>query len=147
MKVSISLLIWLMVLGLPSDINAAIEKKSKDIQSSRTLREQVDSYAELLAKETKNSKSTSDKYRAINRVLHQIKTVREKNTVPNAWDEAHIDLLVSVLESLPLERKFRKKDCVKYKNDLLNQYEPLAEEAPEEPAVKPGWTVLKSLCE
>lgn len=146
MKMSISLLIYLMVLGLPSDINAAIEKQ-KDIQSSRTLRERVDSYAELLAKETQNSKTTNDKYRAINRVLREIKTVREKNLAQNAWDEAHIELLVSVLESLPLERKFRKKDCSKYKNDLLNQYEPLAEEAPEEPAVKPGWTVLKSLCE
>ncbi len=46
-----------------------------------------------------------------------------------------MDLMVSVLESLPAQKQFTKRDCLKYENDLLTQYEPMAEETPQEPAV------------
>ncbi|MEK2646148.1 hypothetical protein [Bdellovibrio sp. BCCA] len=130
---------WFLVL----DAHAAIEVP---VRSSRSLRQQVDSYAELLEKEVVKAKNTKEKYSAMNRVLGQIKSLRENSAPQGALDESHMDFVVSVLESLPAQGKFKKKECLKYENDLLSQYEPTAEEAPQEPAVKPAWTVLQSLC-
>ncbi|WII72302.1 hypothetical protein QJS83_00280 [Bdellovibrio sp. 22V] len=142
MKVSIlAVAIWLLVL----DAHGAIPS-SDAIRSPRSVRQQVDSYAELLEKEVAQSKNNRQRYTALNRVLSEIKSLRENSVPQGAKDEAHMDLLVSVLESIPQEKSFKRKDCLRYENDLINQYEPMAEEAPAEPAVKPGWTVLQSLC-
>lgn len=117
------------------------------IESTRSLRQQVDSYADLLQKDVAKEKNAKKKIRATKRVLGQIKALRENSAPQGPLDEAHMDLLVSVLESLPNESQFRKKNCQKYEMEFINQYEPTAEEAPQEPAVRPGWTVLQSLCQ
>lgn len=146
MKASIlTLLLWLLVLDA---LGAVRSRRHHEIpiRSSRSLRTQVDSYAELLQKEVIKAKNPRDKFRAVNRVLGQIQALRDNGAPQGALDEAHMDLLVSVLESLPRESQFRKRDCSKYENDLLTQYEPMADESPSEPAVTPGWNVLQSLC-
>lgn len=141
MKTVILLLsVWFLVL----DAHGAVEVP---IRSARSLRQQVDSYAELLQKEVVKAKNTKEKYSTMNRVLEQIRSLRDNSAPQGALDESHMDLMVSVLESLPSQGKFKKKECLKYENDLINQYEPAAEEAPQEPAVKPAWTVLQSLCQ
>ncbi|WP_374074319.1 hypothetical protein [Bdellovibrio bacteriovorus] len=138
-----TVILLLSLLFLVLDAHAAVEVP---IRSSRSLRQQVDSYAELLEKEVVKAKNTKEKYRAVSRVLVQIKALRDNSAPQGALDESHMDLMVSVLESLPQQGKFKKKECLKYENDLISQYEPTAEEAPQEPAVKPAWTVLQSLC-
>lgn len=117
------------------------------VRSNRSVRQQVDTYAELLQKEVLKAKNNRDKYRAMNRVVSQIKTLRDNSVPQGAQDEAHMDLMVSVLESLPREKNFKKKDCAKYENDLISQFEPTAEDIPQEPAVQPAWKVLESLCQ
>lgn len=146
MKASIIALIWILVWDACGSIKPQGQKEIP-IASSRSLRQQVDSYVELLQKEVNSSKKKKEKFRSLNRVVREIKSLRENSAPQGAFDESHMDLLVSVFEALPEEKKFKKKDCLKYENDLLNQFEPLAEEAPEEPAVKPGWEVLRSLCQ
>lgn len=146
MKVSIlTLLLWLLVL----DAHGAVRSRRHSeipIRSSRSLKAQVDSYAELLQKEVIRAKNNQAKFRAVNRVLGEIRALRDNSAPQGALDEAHMDLLVAVLESLPRESQFKKRDCSKYENELLGQYEPMAEESPSEPAVTPGWNVLQSLC-
>lgn len=139
-----TVILSLSLLFVVLDAHAAVEVP---IRSSRSLRQQVDSYAELLEKEVVKAKNTKEKYSAMNRVLVQIKSLRDNSAPQGAIDESHMDLMVSVLESLPQQGKFKKKECLKYENDLISQYEPTAEEAPQEPAVKPAWTVLQSLCQ
>ncbi len=133
--------IWFLVL----DAHGAV-KHEIPIRSQRSLRQQVDSYAELLQKESLKAKNRKEVYQSLNRVLGQIKSLRDNNAPQGALDESHMDLVVSVLEALPQQSKFKKQDCLKYENDLLSQFEPMAEEVPQEPAVQPGWTVLQSLC-
>lgn len=116
------------------------------IHSSRSLRQQVDTYAEMLQKEVVTAKNKKEKYRSLTKALNQIKALRENTPTQSALDESHMDLIVSSLESLPSQSKFKKKDCGKYENDFLNQYEPGADEEPQESAVRPGWQVLQSLC-
>ena len=116
------------------------------VRSARTLRQQVDSYAELLQKEVGIAKSTKDKYQALEYSLSQIRVLRENTPTQEISDEAHMDLIVTVLDSLPKKREFKKKDCAQYQNDFVNQYEPSAEEGPKEPAVKPAWDFLQSVC-
>ncbi|MGZ3771119.1 MAG: hypothetical protein ACXVCP_14200 [Bdellovibrio sp.] len=146
MKKLVMLFVWLLALYSHGAIKP-FGKKEIPIESSRSLRQQVDSYSELLQKEVSSAKKNKEKFKTLHRVLQEIRSLRDNNASQEALDEAHIDLLVSVLESLPEEKKFKKKDCLKYENDLISQFEPMAEEAPEEPAVKPGWTVLRSLCQ
>lgn len=148
MKVSILVFIWILVLDAHGSIKQHEQAKREiPVFSSRSLRQQVDTYAELLQKEVNIAKSNKDIYRSLNRVLQEIKSLRDNTAPQGAWDEAHMDLMVSVLESLPAEKKFKKRDCLKYENELISQFEPLADETPEEPAVRPGWSVLRSLCQ
>ena len=116
------------------------------VRSSRTLRQQVDSYAELLQKELATAKNNKDKFRALDHSLAQIRVLRENTAPQGAVDESHMDLMVSILESLPKERQFKKKECGVYENDLVTNYEPTLEDEPKEPAVKPAWDFLKSVC-
>ncbi|MGZ3773184.1 MAG: hypothetical protein ACXVCY_06405 [Pseudobdellovibrionaceae bacterium] len=147
MKAFISLLMFMVVW----DAHGAMghhgqSKREIPVSSSHSLSQQVDTYIELLEKEVNVSKTNKERFQSLNRVIHEIKSLRDNSIPQGAWDDSHLDLLVTVLESLPSEKKFNKKDCAKYENDLLSQFEPQAEEAPEEPAVKPAWTVLQSLC-
>ncbi|XGC79888.1 hypothetical protein ACES2L_11160 [Bdellovibrio bacteriovorus] len=117
-----------------------------DVRSQRSLRQQVDSYVKLLEQEVQTAQSQSDRFKFINQVLTQIKTLRDNGAPQSALDDTHMDLVVTVLESIPKERDFKRNRCLTYENDLLNQFEPTAEDNPTEPAVKPGWNVLQSLC-
>jgi len=111
-----------------------------------TVRSVVESYINGLQVEVINAKNNTERFQAINRTLEEIRALRDTAPPQNQREEGQMNLMVSVLESLPDQEEFRKKDCPAYQNDFLNQYDPLAEEAPEEPAVKPGWTILQSLC-
>lgn len=136
--------IWLLVV----EASAAVRQRTPEVpvRSTRSFRQQVDSYAEMLGKEIATAKTTKEKYRSLRLVLGRIQELRDNNTGLTAQDEAHTDLLISVLEAIPSEGKFKKKDCSSYEVDFLNQFEPAAEEGPQEPAVKAGWGLLQSLC-
>lgn len=125
---------------------AAIPKYNVDIDSGRSVKERVETRAELLKKELTVSHSDKEKFRAVEKTLSEIQGLRANNLFQDARSEAYMDLMVTVLESVPDEHSFRKKDCLKYENDFLNEFEPMALDAPEEPALQPGWQALQSLC-
>ncbi|WP_413577863.1 hypothetical protein ACLVWU_05190 [Bdellovibrio sp. HCB290] len=136
---------WILgLVFLVGTANAAI--REIPVNSGRSLRAQVDTYLELLQKELNMSKSNKDRFRAIRRVTDEIKVVRENNMPQSAQDEAYMDLLLTVFESVPSETNFKKGDCSRYENEILNQYEPTADIEPIEPAVKPAWNALTVLC-
>nr|BFD60294.1 hypothetical protein CKG001_24010 [Bdellovibrio sp. CKG001] len=144
------ILIWAVLGSLclgATSVSYGAGGKEIPIYSNRSVRQQVDTLAELLEKEVGKAKNNRDRFRAMNRVVGQIKSLRDNSVPQGAQDEAHMDLMVSVLESLPSEKNFKKKDCAKYESDLINQYEPTAEEVPQEPAVQPAWKVLSFLCQ
>ena len=117
------------------------------IRTTRSIRQQVDIYGELLQKEVAKVKSVKEKYKTISRVKSQIKELRASSSPQGLQDEAHMDLLVSVLEALPEQKSFKRKDCLKYESELLVEFELVAEDKPQNPAVKTGWEVLQSLCQ
>lgn len=117
------------------------------IRSDRTLLQEVETHSELLQKKIAMSKNKKEKFSVLSSVLGQIQMLRENSPPQNASDEARINLMVSVLESLPRKSEFKKQDCAKYEEALINQFEPGADEEPQEPAVQPGWRVLKALCD
>lgn len=124
----------------------AAHNKEIPVNSGRSVRQQVDSFAELMDKEMSAAKNNKEKFRAMNRAEDQINALRDNAVTQSAQDESYMDLMVSVLDSLPEEKEFKRKDCAKYEADLLNQFDPTADDAPVEPAVKPGWLALQSLC-
>ena len=144
MKILTAVLFVVIALMLESAM--AARTPEVPVRSTRTLRQQVDSYAELLQKEIGISKNAKEKFRALKHSLSQIRMIRENTAPQGAVDESHMDLMVSILESLPKEREFKRKECAVYENDLINQYDPTAEEAPTEPAVIPAYEFLKSVC-
>lgn len=141
----LTLSIVVMVLDAHGSLRARIPEVP--VRSPRSLRQQVDSYTEMLEKEVAKAKTSKEKFRSLARVLAQIRGLRENSSPQGALDETHMDLVLSALESLPRESRFKKKDCPKYESELIDQFEPATEDAPQEPAVKPSWAVLQSLCQ
>ncbi|MFM6928008.1 MAG: hypothetical protein ACKOX6_06055 [Bdellovibrio sp.] len=111
-----------------------------------SLRVQVDSYVAALNKELGSNENNHEKFKVLSRVVDEITMLRDNGLPQSARDDAYMDLMVAVYESIPAEKDFKKRDCLRYENDLLNQFEPNADDAPTEPAVKPGWQALQSLC-
>lgn len=111
-----------------------------------TVRSAIESYVNGLQVDVINAKNNSERFQAINRTLEDIRALRDTAPPQNQREEGQMNLMVAVLESLPDQEDFKKVDCPIYQNDFINQYDPLAEDTPEEPAVKPGWTILESLC-
>lgn len=116
------------------------------MQSQRNVREQVDILIRRMESDIEKAPSDRERFRVMNQTLGKIRSLRDNSVPQGARDEAHMDLMVTVLESLPKQSAFQKKNCLRYENDLINQFEPTAEDAPQEPAVVPGWRVLESLC-
>lgn len=116
------------------------------MQSQRNVREQVDTLIRRMESDVERAPSNRERFRVMNQTLVKVRALRDNSLPQGARDEAHMDLMVAVLESLPKQSAFQKKNCLRYENDLINQFEPAAEEAPQEPAVVPGWRVLESLC-
>ncbi len=110
------------------------------------VRAQTEFHARMLEAKVSNARNNTERFRALHQALDQISSLRENNLTFTGKDEGYVSLMVSVLESLPTQTKFRQQDCAKYENDFLNQFEPTADEQPKEPAVRPGWKVLQALC-
>lgn len=133
-----------LVLFQPLSLYAG--KKEIPIHSGRSLRQQVETTAEFSVKEMELARNNKERFRILKKIDHQISVLRENSPMASDQDETFMDLLVTVLKALPSEKEFNKKDCAKYEADLLNQFDPTAEDIPTIPAVKPGWSVLKLLC-
>ena len=131
----------LTVLALSALLIAAIPP-----QQAQNVRLEVERYALALQVDVIDAKQNSERFRSLNRALDEIKTLRDNSFTTTQADEGYLDLMVNALESIPSENQFKRKDCAKYENDFLNQFVPLADEAPMEPAVKPGGMVVQSLC-
>lgn len=135
-----------LILSLVAITSIAHAGREIPVNSGRTIRQQVDSYAELMEKEVAAAKNNRERFRALDRVEDQIIALRENAVTQTAHDEAYMDLMLAVIDSIPAEKEFHKKDCARYEADMLNQFDPTADEGPSEPAVKPGWNALQSLC-
>lgn len=137
---------YAMVAGVILLCSQSFAKKEIPVTSGRAIRLQVESLAELMQKEIVIAKNVKEKFRLLGRAEDQIISLRENHPSQNAQDESYMDLVMAVFGNIPEEKEFKKKDCAKYEADLLNQFEPTAEEMPTEPAVLPGWTALQALC-
>ena len=112
----------------------------------KSLRAQVDSYVVALNKDMASRKNNHEKFKTLSRAVDEITMLRDNGMPQTAQDDAYMDLMVAVFESLPAEKDFKKLNCPRYENDMLNQFEPNADDTPTEPAVRPGWQALQSLC-
>ena len=110
------------------------------------VRQQVNAYTQQLEDDLSRAQTQNDKYRALNRATYQLKILKENALTQTLEDDGYMELMIAVMDSVPRGRAFHKEDCDLYRNDLLNEFEPLAEEEPEEPAVKPGWSALQAFC-
>ena len=116
------------------------------VQENLPVKVQVNQYAAALRKNIGSTKDNHEKFMELMRTRNAINAIRENNLTQTAADEGYMDLMVAVFDSLPTESSFKKVNCLKYENDLLTQFDPVAEGDPTEPAVKPGWAFLESLC-
>lgn len=110
------------------------------VRSSRSVREQFDSYSELLRKEILFSKEKDRKKRfsLLNHALEQMKILRREIESTENPDVAHMDQLISSLEALPSKKKFKRKNCGEYQAALT-----AASQTPHELALD----FIKSLCQ
>jgi len=110
------------------------------------VRQQVNFYTQQLEEDLKRAQNNTERFQALNKASDQIRVLKENALTQTASDEGYMELVLAVLDSVPRGKSFHRGDCDKYENDLLNQYEPLAEDEPEEPGVKPGWNALQAIC-
>ncbi|AHI06473.1 hypothetical protein BDW_09865 [Bdellovibrio bacteriovorus W] len=103
---------------------------------------------ELLSLQVKLSETSArlEKFQEIQKTLLEIQSYQEAQPAVSKAEQGRVQLLVAVLEALPKARGFNVKDCEKYRNEYLEEFEPMAEEAPEDPSVLYGWDVLEKLC-
>lgn len=111
-----------------------------------TVRSVVEGYINGLQVEVMSARNNAERFQAINRTLEEIRALRDTAPPQNQREEGQMNLMVSVLESLPDQKDFDRKECPSYQNDFLNQFEPLADDIPEDPAIRPGWTILQAMC-
>lgn len=114
--------------------------------NGKSLRSQVNSYVETLNKDLAQEHNTHERFKLLARAVDDITMLRDNSMPQSASDDAYMDLMVAVYESIPSEKDFKKRDCLRYENDMLSQFEPNADENPAEPAVKPGWQALQTIC-
>jgi hypothetical protein len=88
------------------------------IRSSRSAREQFDSYVELLRKDVAMSKDKKQKYQVLNLTLNQLKSLRAEVAEGEDADTTHMDLMITSLEAIPSSKQFKKKNCEEYKAGL-----------------------------
>lgn len=134
-------------LALSTQTFAAIPLHGEfSFRDGKSLRSQVNSYVTTLNKELAQEKNKHEKFKLLARAVDDITMLRDNSIPQSAQDDAYMDLIVAVYESIPSEKDFKKGDCRRYENDMLNQFEPNADEMPSEPAVKPGWQALQLIC-
>ena len=93
------------------------------VRSARTLRDQFDSYTELLKKEILFNKEKDKKKRfsLLNQAMEQMKLLREEAGTSDRPDAAHMDQVIASLNALPSKKKFKRKNCDEYQANLEMQ--------------------------
>lgn len=141
--------IWIIILSMIISMSsfAAVPLRIEfSPPGGKPLRTQVDNYIVALNRELASGRNNHEKFKTLSRAVDEITMLRDNSMPQTAQDDAYMDLMVAVIESLPAEKDFKRPNCLRYENDLLNQFEPNADDTPTEPAVKPGWQALQSLC-
>lgn len=108
------------------------------VRSERSLRQQFESYVELLQKEVlfSKAKEKKQKFALLSQALLQMKTLRVEMTSLTAAEVAPMDTLISALEALPSQKAFKKKNCAQY-----------AQRLPQETAAQVAVDFLQTLCQ
>lgn len=103
---------------------------------------------ELLGLQIRLSEATDrlEKFQEIQKTLLEIQSFQDTRTAASRGEQGRIQLLVAVLEALPKAQDFKMKDCERYRSEYLEEFEPMAEEVPQDPSVLYGWDVLTKLC-
>jgi len=141
-----SLLALLLVLSVTEAFAQSDSMRLEIVNPPSGVRQQANYYTQELDYNLRLSHSQNEKFRAINRATIQLMVLKDNALTQTLEDEGYIELVIEVLDAVPRGKAFAKADCDKYENDLINEFEPYAEEAPLEPAVKPGWNALQALC-
>ncbi len=107
------------------------------VRSMRTLRQQFDSYTEMLQKEVlfSKEKEKKQKFALLNQAISQMKIIRSEIDSADHPDAIQMDTLIAALDQLPSQRGFKKKNCAEYESRL-----------PQDPAAKPAMDFLQTLC-
>lgn len=103
---------------------------------------------ELLGLQIRLSETQSrlEKFQEIQKTLLEIQNFQETRAVASSGEQGRVQLLIAVLEALPKAQEFKLKDCEKYQSEYLEEFEPMADEVPQDPSVLYGWDVLTKLC-
>jgi hypothetical protein len=122
--------------------------KEIPVESGRSVRQQVDTYAEFVEKEMILAKNNKERFRILKKIAGKFQGLLNKNSELSAEDQAYIQVVLKGFKELPLEKGFKKKNCSTYKAKFLSQFEPTpqAEVVPTDPALKSSWSSLNALC-
>lgn len=114
-------------------------------QKSSTIRPKVEKILlELktqLPKETNNEK----RFKKIDESLSAISELRKKAPRQSEIDEIYFDIIDDAISTVP-KTDFKTSECDRYRNTILAQFEPTAENKATNPAVKEAIEILDILC-
>lgn len=103
---------------------------------------------ELLSLQVRLSETRDrlEKFQEIQKTLIEIQNLQETRSATSKGEQGRVQLLIAVLEALPKAQDFELKNCEKYRSEYLEEFEPMADEIPQDPSVLYGWDVLTKLC-
>lgn len=115
--------------AVPSPVSPVLEKKLLSLQVRLS-----------------ESQNRLEKFQEVKKTLKEVQEFQENRAESTLTEAGRVQLLVAILESLPRAAKFDLKNCDKYRSEYLEEFEPMADEAPQDPSVLYGWDVLDKLC-
>ncbi|MFZ4403566.1 MAG: hypothetical protein ACOYOK_05630 [Pseudobdellovibrionaceae bacterium] len=111
------------------------------------LRENFKSQIKNLFEKVSSEKSVGRKLDFIATVKERLQATKSATTSRQPeQDEIYTSLTLGALDLLPAKTDFDHKKCDSYKNQMIMQFEPTADEIPTEEAVLEVYKILESLC-
>lgn len=124
------------------DLSAIIEA-----DENNPSRKYFDGQIAAMKGELENVGSPQRRMELIKRTMKDIRNFRNARNMGKIQDELYMDTVMHSFEALPSPEKFEAQRCPAYKDLIIINFEPTAEDGvPTRPPVKETLDILKSVC-
>lgn len=120
--------------------------QKKTAPEGMALRQQVESDLLNLQRNLGKSSKRPEQLRFLAQFEKQLKQERSRKPRQTEVDEIFFDQLLGVLSEIPRSKTSDSSDCSRTRAQILANFEPSAQDEPQNPAVKYGLSILKEIC-
>lgn len=120
--------------------------KGMTIAASHNPLKDVNEKLTTLSRKLHARMPASAKVEMLRETLEQIDEMRKISPLQTIDKEISMDLSVESLRHVSTDTSFNTAKCSDYKTRLLNDFEPMSEDRPSNPALKRSFSIIEGLC-